>query len=158
MGAALKFRVGGGGEEDRRGFGGEEDLGRHISRTLIAQLVKNLPAMQETLFYPWVGKIPWRRESLPTPVFWTGGFHGLCSPWGCKESDMTVTSLPSCKTSPPSAPIVRGLTTFTWNNSQNRSNHLVWGETQAARKPGLQASQMEDPPGVHGGGTVAICA
>ena len=49
MGAALKFRVGGRGEEDRRGFGGEEDLGRHISRTLIAQLVKNLPAMQETL-------------------------------------------------------------------------------------------------------------
>ena len=49
MGAALKFRVGGRGEEERRGFGGEEDLGRHISRTLIAQLVKNLPAMQETL-------------------------------------------------------------------------------------------------------------
>ena len=49
MGAALKFRVGGGGEEDRRGFGGEEDPGRHISRTLIAQLVKNLPAMQEAL-------------------------------------------------------------------------------------------------------------
>ena len=30
-------------------MGGEEDLGRHISRALIAQLVKNLPAMQETL-------------------------------------------------------------------------------------------------------------
>ena len=36
-----------------------------------------------------VGKIPWRRESLPTPVFWPGESHGLCSPWGCKESDMT---------------------------------------------------------------------
>ena len=24
------------------------------------------------------GKIPWRRERLPTPVFWPGGFHGLC--------------------------------------------------------------------------------
>ena len=23
-------------------------------------------------FDPWVGKIPWRRESLPTPVFWPG--------------------------------------------------------------------------------------
>jgi len=36
-------------------------------------------------FNPWVGKIPWRRERLPTPVFWPGEFHGLYSPWGCKE-------------------------------------------------------------------------
>ena len=36
----------------------------------------------------WIGKIPWRREQLPTPVFWPGGFHGLSSPWGHKESDM----------------------------------------------------------------------
>ena len=26
---------------------------------------------------PWVGKIPCRRERLPTPVFWPGEFHGL---------------------------------------------------------------------------------
>ena len=26
-------------------------------------------------FSPWVGKIPWRRESLPTPVFWPGELH-----------------------------------------------------------------------------------
>jgi len=38
---------------------------------------------------PWVGKIPWRRERLPTPVFWPGEFHGLYSPLGHKESDMT---------------------------------------------------------------------
>ena len=25
---------------------------------------------------PWVGKIPWRRERLPTPVFWPGEFDG----------------------------------------------------------------------------------
>ena len=30
-------------------------------------------------FDPWVGKIPWRRESLPTPVFWPGEFYGLLS-------------------------------------------------------------------------------
>ena len=40
-------------------------------------------------FDPWVGKIPWIRERLPTPVFWPGEFHGLCSSWGRKESDMT---------------------------------------------------------------------
>ena len=38
---------------------------------------------------PQVGKIPWRRERLPTPVFWPGEFNGLYSPWGCKESDTT---------------------------------------------------------------------
>ena len=40
-------------------------------------------------FNPWVGKSPWRRERLPTPVFWPGEFHGLYSPWGRKESDTT---------------------------------------------------------------------
>ena len=34
-------------------------------------------------FNPWVGKIPWRRERLPTPVFWPGEFHGL---YGVEES------------------------------------------------------------------------
>ena len=48
--------------------------------SLVTQLVKNLPG-----FDPWVGKIPWRREKLPTPVFWPGEF----SPWGRKESDTT---------------------------------------------------------------------
>ena len=45
-----------------------------LCRSLVAQLVKNPPAMQED---PWVGKIPWRRERLPTPVFWPREFHGL---------------------------------------------------------------------------------
>ena len=40
-------------------------------------------------FDPWVGKIPWRRERLPTPVFWPGEFHGLYSLWDSKESDTT---------------------------------------------------------------------
>ena len=26
-------------------------------------------------FYPWVGKISWRRESLPTPIFWPREFR-----------------------------------------------------------------------------------
>ena len=38
----------------------------------MAQLVKNLSTMPET----WVGKMHWRRERLPTPVFWPGEFHG----------------------------------------------------------------------------------
>ena len=37
--------------------------------SLEAQLVKNLPAVKETWFNPWVGKIPWRRARQPTPGF-----------------------------------------------------------------------------------------
>ena len=37
--------------------------------SLIAQLVKNLPAMQETLVDSWVRKIHWRRDRLHSPVF-----------------------------------------------------------------------------------------
>ena len=42
----------------------------------------------------WVGKIPWRREWLPTPVFLPGEFHGQrsltgYSPGRGKESDTT---------------------------------------------------------------------
>ena len=36
----------------------------------------NLPAMQETQFDSWVGKIPWRREWQPTSLFLPGEFHG----------------------------------------------------------------------------------
>ena len=62
----------------------------------MAQSVKNLPAMQETQvqFLTWVGKIPWRREWLPTPVFFPGEFYGQrslagYSPWDHKKLDMT---------------------------------------------------------------------
>ena len=44
--------------------------------SLVAQLVKNLPAMQETLDLSWIGEIPWRVDRLSTPVFL--GFPG-CS-------------------------------------------------------------------------------
>ena len=45
-------------------------------------------------FDPWVGKIPWRREWQPTPVFLPGESHGQrslvgYSPWGHEESDTT---------------------------------------------------------------------
>ena len=45
-------------------------------------------------FDPWVGKIPWRRQWQPTPLFLPGKFHGQrslagYSLWGCKELNMT---------------------------------------------------------------------
>ena len=64
----------------------------HALASLVAQLVQNPPAMQETGFDPWVGKIPWRREQQPTLVFLPGESHGQRNlagyrPWGHKESD-----------------------------------------------------------------------
>ena len=65
--------------------------------SLVAQMVKNLPAMQET----WIRslgqeeKILWRREWQPTPaVFLPGESHEQWSlvgysPWGCKDLDTT---------------------------------------------------------------------
>ena len=44
--------------------------------SLLAQSIKNLPAMQETGFDPWIRKIPWRRKWQPTPLFLHGEFHG----------------------------------------------------------------------------------
>ena len=55
----------------------------------MVQLVKNVSALRETWVDPWVGKISWRREQLPTALFLSGEFHGLYSLQGCKESDTT---------------------------------------------------------------------
>ena len=46
---------------------------------LVTQIVKNLPATQETWIQSLVRKVPWRRKWQPTPVFLLGEFHGLRS-------------------------------------------------------------------------------
>ena len=53
---------------------------------LVAQMIKNLPAMWET----WID--PWKRDCLHTPIFLPADFHGQrslagYSPWGCKQLD-----------------------------------------------------------------------
>ena len=73
--------------EERKQFSLNPRLGW---ASLVAQLVKNLPAMQETWFDPWVRKILWRRERLYTPVFL--GFPGGS---GGKESACSVGDLVS---------------------------------------------------------------
>jgi len=63
----------------------------------VALVVKNLSANagdSRDRFYPWVGKIPWRRKWQPAPVVLPGKSHRQRSlagyrPWGCKELDMT---------------------------------------------------------------------
>ena len=72
-------------------------------------------------FDPWVLKIPWRRKWQLTPVFLPGKFHGQkslagCSPWDCKESDVT-------QQQPPQTP-VRVLM-----SSKHCCPTKSWGET-----------------------------
>ena len=54
--------------------------------SLVTKTVKNLPAMRRPGFSPWVGKIPWKREWLPIPVFLPGKFHGQRSLAGYIQS------------------------------------------------------------------------
>ena len=62
--------------------------------SLVAQMVKNLPAMQETWIQSLGQEDPLEKEWQPTPVFSPGESHGQrslagYSPWGRKELDMT---------------------------------------------------------------------
>ena len=69
---------------------------------MVAQLVKNPPAMQETCVRSLGWEDPlekgkathssimaWRMEKLPTPVFWPGEFHRPHSTWSSKKLDIT---------------------------------------------------------------------
>ena len=60
--------------------------------SLVAQAERIHLQCRRPGFDPWVGKIPWRRERLLTPVFLPKQFHGQrrltdYSPQGRKESD-----------------------------------------------------------------------
>ena len=79
-----------------------------------------------------IRKIPWRREWLPTPVFFPGESHGQrslvgYSPWGLKKSDMTekltlslslsATCIFTCWTCPFPLPHVNAaLLWWTWSS------------------------------------------
>ena len=73
----------------------EKEASYNVIRAfLVAQMLRNLPAMWET----WVWSLGWEdsleKKWQPTAVFWPGESHGQrslvgCSPWGCKELDMT---------------------------------------------------------------------
>ena len=61
----------------------------NVVTSLVAQMVKNLPATQETRVWSLGQENPWRREWQPTPVFVPGESHGkrhllAYSPCGCK--------------------------------------------------------------------------
>ena len=56
--------------------------------SLVSQLVKNLPTIQET--WVWIHSWEYPLEKVKySPVFWLREFHGLYSPLGLKESNTT---------------------------------------------------------------------
>ena len=64
-----------------------------LAKFLVTQMGKE-SAVRETRVRS-LEKIPWRREWLPSPVFFPGesmdrgAWWAACSPWGRKESDTT---------------------------------------------------------------------
>ena len=74
----------------RSGGEGIDDPPQYPWASLVAQLIKCLPAMWGDLgSIPGLGRSPGEGKKLPTPVFWPGESHGLYGPWGHKESDST---------------------------------------------------------------------
>ena len=68
--------------------------GFSLGASLVAQMVKCLPAMQETWVQSLGQEYPLEKEMQLTPVFFPEKSHGQrsltgCSPQGCKESDTT---------------------------------------------------------------------
>ena len=66
----------------------------YVQVILAAQTVRTRLQCRRPRSHPWVRQTPWRRESLPTPVFLSGESHGQrnlagYSPQGHKESDTT---------------------------------------------------------------------
>ena len=76
---------------------------RHPGASLIAQLLKNPPPMQETPVWFLIGKIPWRRDRLPTTIVL--GF--LCGSAG-KDSPLTAGDLG----------LIPGLGRFPWRRER----------------------------------------
>ena len=92
--------------------------------SLVAQLVKNPPAMREA----WVRSLGWEdaleKEKLPTPVFWPGEFHGLYSPWGCKVSD-TTEWLPLSLSTSTQSQVKETLTCTDWGLPRPTTWHAI---------------------------------
>ena len=87
--------------------------------------------------------LSWRRERLPTPIFWPREFHGLYSPWGRKESDTTerlfhFTKLPKGQVADRGEPL------------QRDGRDLL--SEQGPQRP--QSPFAEGEPGAHGSASI----
>ena len=105
---------------------------------LLAQLVKNLPAMQRPWFNSWVRKIHWGRNRLPTPIFL--GFP--CSSAG-KESTCNAGDLGSI---PGLGRPPREGKGYLWGASGRTSTHGK-GHEEGGSTYAKAGSSLRSPPG-----------
>ena len=100
-------------------------------------------------FEPWIGKIPWRREWLPSPVFFTGEFHGQrslvgYSPWAAKSqtqlSDFTFTFILGRSDAEAETPILWPPMQKTYSLEKT----LVLGKMEGRRRRGRQRMRWLD--------------
>ena len=101
-----------------------------IHTGLPSRLTGNEPARQcrRLGFYPWVGKIPWRRKWQPTPVFSLGKSHGqrsLATGHGVTKESNTTQRL---------------------NNSNNKDTHLLNPVSRAFRAKSKSLTSLQDVP------------
>ena len=96
-----------------------------LRTSLLAQPVKNLPGMQETLVQSMGGEDPWRRNRLPIPVFL--GFPGGSDSkeTACNAGDLGLT--PGLGRSPGGG---KGYP-LQYSGLENSMDHIVHGVTKS---------------------------
>ena len=107
--------------------------------SLGAQLVKNLPAMQETQFNSWIGKIRSRSHRLPTP-----GSLGFPSGSAGKESTHNagdLDSIPGLGRSPGE----ENSYPLQYSGLENSMDCIVHGIAELDRTEQLSLSQLSIP-------------
>ena len=106
----------------------------------VAQLIKTLPAMQETWFDSWVGKFPWRRDRLPTPVFLGFPFGSAGKESTCNAGDLGL--IPGLGRSPGEG---KGYP-FQYSGPENSMDAIVHGVVKSQ----TQLSNFHFPLGLTG--------
>ena len=112
--------------------------------SLVAQLVRNLPAYRRPQFDSWVRKIPWRKNRLPTPVFL--GFPGASD---SKESSCNVGDLgstPGLIRSPGAghdSPLQYGESLENPHGQRNLTDYSPWGCKESDTTEWLSMAHIE---------------
>ena len=113
--------------------------------SLVAQLVKNLFQCSRPWFDSWVGKIPWRRDRLPTPVFlgYSCGSAGKES--ACNAGDLGL--LPGLGRSPGEGNLLLTLVGRIyplWYSGLENSMDSPWGCKESDRTEWLSVSRKDE--------------
>ena len=92
-----------------------------FSTSLIAELEKNPPAIRRPPFDSWVGKILWRWDRLPTPLFlgFPGGSAGKVST--CNVEDLGL--IPGLGKATHSSILAWGIPWAVWPTGLQRVRH-----------------------------------